>query len=149
MAPPEMSFSSRLRKNLFGSPLDCLLTIICLVLLGLIVASLVDWAFLSSVWQAEQEPLCRESSGACWSVIDARHRIILFGLFPYEEHWRSTLACIVMIVTIVASCVPWFWQAWKLSALWITGFGIFYVKACRIYTRERQHITIGGNTYLC
>jgi len=88
---------------------------------------LIDWAFISSIWTAEDEPLCKEVSGACWSVIDARHRIIFFGLFPYEEHWRSTLACIVMIATIVASCFPWFWSAIKLAGLWVCGFAAFYI----------------------
>ena len=87
----------------------------------------IDWIFLSSIWTADEEPLCREASGACWSVIDARHRIIFFGLFPYDEHWRSTLACVVMIATIVASCFPWFWSGLRLSLLWLGGFGLFYV----------------------
>lgn len=126
-APPQTPFATRVRKSLFSSPLDCLVTVVCAVLLCLLVYHLVDWAFLSSIWTEEDEPLCKEASGACWSVIDARHRIIFFGLFPFEEHWRSTVACIVMIATIVASCVPWFWSGLKLSVLWITGFAIFYL----------------------
>lgn len=126
-SPPHASTWSTFRKNLFGTPLDALLTLVCTALLAYLVYNVADWAFLQSIWKAEDEPLCRETSGACWSVIDARHRIIFFGLFPYEEHWRSTLACIVMIATIVASCFPWFWSGKKLSALWIIGFGIFYI----------------------
>lgn len=128
VAPPARpGFFAQIRKNLFGSLLDSAITIACLLLLGVLLAKLIDWAFLSSIWQAEQEPLCRDTDGACWSVIDARHRIILFGLFPFEEHWRSTLACIVMIATIVASCFSWFWQAHKLAILWVTGFAVFYI----------------------
>lgn len=126
-SPPELSFWQRLRANLFGSVIDSTVTLVCIALLGYLLYQIVDWAFLSSIWHAEQEPLCKEASGACWSVIDARHRIILFGLFPFEEHWRSTLACIVMIATIVASCFPWFWSGRKLSVLWLSGFGIFYI----------------------
>lgn len=126
-APPAIPFTTRLKKSLFASPLDCLITLLCAVLFATIIYAVVDWAFLSSIWTEEDEALCRETSGACWSVIDARHRIIFFGLFPYEEHWRSTLACIVMIVTIVASCFPILWSATRLGLLWITGFGIFYL----------------------
>ncbi len=126
-APPKPALFERLRKSLFSSPLDCLISLVCAVLFCLLVYRLVDWAFLSSIWTAEDEPLCKEATGACWSVIDARHRIIFFGLFPFEEHWRSTTACIVMIATIVASCVPWFWSGLKLSVLWLTGFTIFYL----------------------
>lgn len=127
LPPAKPSFGNKVRTNLFGNLLDASVSIICISLLAWLVYNVVDWAFVSSIWSAEDEPLCKEASGACWSVIDARHRIIFFGLFPFEEHWRSTLACIVMIATIVASCFPWFWSGLKLSVLWIGGFGIFYI----------------------
>jgi len=66
-------------------------------------------------------------AGACWSVIDARHRLILFGLYPYEEHWRSTFACIAIIATVVLSCAPVFWSALRLSLLWLVGFTTYYL----------------------
>jgi len=124
--PPQSSFSRKVKDNFFASPFDCLVTLACAVFFVAIFYYIIDWAFIASIWSSEDEPLCKEASGACWSVIDARHRIIFFGLFPFEEHWRSTLACVVMVATIVASCVPWFWSTLKLSALWIIGFGIFY-----------------------
>jgi general L-amino acid transport system permease protein len=127
LPPAKPSFLNRIRANLFGNLLDATISIVCISLLVWLVYNIVDWAFVSSIWSAEDEPLCKEASGACWSVIDARHRIIFFGLFPYEEHWRSTLACAVMIATIVASCFPWFWSGLKLSLLWISGFGTFYI----------------------
>jgi len=125
--PPAPSFGERVRRSLFNSPLDSCITVACALLLIYLVYQFVNWAFLSSIWAAEDEPLCRDATGACWSVIDARHRIILFGLFPFEEHWRSTVACVVMIATIVASCFPWFWTAARLCLLWIAGFGLFYL----------------------
>lgn len=126
-SPPAVSFAGTLKQRLFNSPQDICITLVCSVLLVYLVTIAVDWLFLSSIWAAEDEPKCREATGACWSVIDARHRIIFFGLFPYEEHWRSTLACVIMIATIVASCFSWFWSVLKLSLLWICGFGVFYI----------------------
>ena len=123
---PLISRKALIRKRLFNTPFDCVVSIVCAFLIVYLIALTIDWVFLSSIWREEDEPLCKAASGACWSVIDARHRIILFGLFPYEEHWRSTIACVVMIVTIVASCFPWFWSGKKLSLLWLVGFGIFY-----------------------
>jgi len=125
--PPPIPLAGRIKDSLFSTPLNCVLTLACAVFFLTVAWYLIDWAFLSSIWRAEDEPLCKEAEGACWSVIDARHRIIFFGLFPYEEHWRSTLACVVMVATIVASCIPWFWSAIKLSTLWLLGFGIFYL----------------------
>ncbi|MEM7206930.1 MAG: amino acid ABC transporter permease [Pseudomonadota bacterium] len=126
-APPLPSFSENVRQKLFNTPVDSAITIVCAILLVWGLINAVDWIFLSSVWSAEDEPLCREAGGACWSVIDARHRIIFFGLFPYDEHWRSTAACAVMIATIIASCFSWFWTGLRLSVLWVSGFGAFYI----------------------
>jgi len=125
--PPRPPLVTRIRESLFSSPLNSFVSMVCLILLAMLMYFFVDWAFLSSIWAAEDEPLCKEATGACWSVIDARHRIIFFGLFPFEEHWRSTVACIVMIATIIASCIPWFWSALRLSVLWIAGFATFYM----------------------
>ena len=125
--PPSAGFIETVRERLFRGPLDTAVTLVSALALLWIIIKVGDWALVSSIWRAEDEPLCRDASGACWSVIDARHRIILFGLFPFEEHWRSTLACLVMIATIVLSCVQWFWSLKKLSVLWILGFGVFYM----------------------
>ena len=126
-APAPLSPGQRLVNNLFGTITDTVITLLCALILAWVAYQVIDWAFLSSIWLAEDEPLCRDASGACWSIIDARHRIILFGLFPYEEHWRSALACLVIIVTVIASCFSWFWTARRLAPLWIIGFGLFYL----------------------
>ena len=140
-SPPALSLSGRLKKTFYNSPLDAAVSVVCGFLLLYLLYNVIDWVFISSIWSAEDEPLCRDASGACWSVIDARHRIIFFGLFPFEEHWRSTLACVVMIITIVASCIPWFWSAIRLSLLWISGFGIFYFLDARRHTWIKHHHT--------
>lgn len=88
------------------------------------LATVVDWAILDAVWTAGRER-CREVDGACWAVIEARGRLILFGLYPYEEHWRSTLACAVIVATMVLSCIPRSWGLWSLPAIWVTGFALF------------------------
>ena len=128
VAPPAAaSRFQRLQRALFGSTLDTVITIVCLLLLAVLCYKVIDWVFLSSVWAREDVGECKEATGACWSIIDARHRIIFFGLFPFEEHWRSTLACVVMMATMFLSCLSWFWSAKKLMLLWLVGFGLFYL----------------------
>jgi len=58
LPPPQASFLSRWKSNLFGSVLDSVISLVCLLLLVLLIYNLVDWAFLSSIWAAEDEPLC-------------------------------------------------------------------------------------------
>ena len=91
---------ARLKKRAFATPSQSALSVLVFGLLAYILWLLLDWAVFSAVWRAEDVGTCAEASGACWSVIDARHRLILFGLYPFEQHWRSTLACISIIAML-------------------------------------------------
>ncbi|MEP5759407.1 MAG: amino acid ABC transporter permease [Litoreibacter sp.] len=116
------------RRRAFATPLDTVITICVGLLLAWMAWTALDWALFRAVFRKEDVELCREAgSGACWSVIDARHRLILFGLYPYDEHWRSTLAAVSIIATVVLSCVPWFWSAKRIVCLWIAGFATYYL----------------------
>lgn len=115
------------RKRGFGTPFAAVLSVVIFGALAYWVWLAFDWAILSAVWKAEDVALCDTAAGACWSVIDARHRLILFGLYPYEEHWRSTLACVAIVATVILSCFPAAWSATRLALLWIVGFATYYL----------------------
>lgn len=85
-----------------------------------------DWGIVRAVWHSPDSQLCRvDGAGACWAVIEARWRIIVFGLYPFEEQWRSTIACLLLMGTAVISCFPWFWSFSRIAPLWIAGFAGF------------------------
>jgi general L-amino acid transport system permease protein len=88
---------------------------------------LVDWSFFGAVWGPNQSEACLQAAGACWSVISTRWRLILFGLYPFDEQWRAALACIVIITAGALSCVPVFWTFRRLLVLWLGGFATFFV----------------------
>lgn len=117
-----------LRKRYFGTPLQALISVLGLLLLGWILWAVLDWAVFRAVFSPNAEPeLCRAASGACWTVIAQRWRIILFGLYPYAEQWRSALACVAVVAMVVLSCLPAFWSGRRLAAVWVAGTGVFYV----------------------
>ena len=127
-AHPTHSMLTSLWRRAFATRLDGAITISVAMLLGWLFWVALDWAVLRSVWTAEDVGLCREEiAGACWSIIDARHRLILFGLYPYEEHWRSTTAAFAIILTIILSCIPWFWATKRIVTLWVVGFASYYL----------------------
>ena len=97
------------------------------VLIYLALKAFIGWAFVDAIWRVENKDLCTHDAGACWAVIESRGRLILFGLYPYEEQWRSTLACLAVIVTIALSCLPSFWSIRRLPILWVAGFATFVV----------------------
>ena len=115
------------RKRAFGTPVA---TVLSIVIFGI----LAYWAWLAVDWgraagAAEDVANCGKGTGAgaCWAVIDARHRLILFGLYPFDQHWRSTLACIAIIATVILSCFPQMWSGKRLSILWVSGFALYYL----------------------
>lgn len=117
-----------LQRRAFATPADAMISVIVFALLLYMLWLIVDWAFVRAVWTAETVDRCRvDGAGACWSVIDARHRLILFGLYPFEQHWRSTAACVSIIATVVLSCMPAFWTARRLITLWVVGFAAYYL----------------------
>jgi general L-amino acid transport system permease protein len=116
----------QLQEDFFSTPGQSVLTVICVALIGLTLWKLLGWAFVGAVWKGDPDA-CRQATGACWAVIAARYRLILFGLYPYAEQWRSALACVAILVTVVFSCLPFFWSAVRLPLVWITGFATYYL----------------------
>jgi general L-amino acid transport system permease protein len=80
------------------------------------------WAVVNAVWTVPpggDSSACRAAAGkgACWAVISGPFRVIVFGLYPYEEQWRPTVACALIVALYVASTVRAWWRPW-LVGLW-------------------------------
>lgn len=117
-------FWDRIRKDYFGSAGTSALSLICISLIVWLVWTVLDWAILRGHFGASPEAC---GSGACWSVIAVRWRIILFGIYPFDEQWRSALACGVVVVMIILSCLPVMWRFARLAVVWVAGTLAFYV----------------------
>jgi len=128
VAPPAPGKLEDLRRRFFATPLQAVMSLICLAILAFIVWKLLNWAVFQAVFTTSGGPeACQAAAGACWSVIAARWRIILFGLYPYEEQWRSALACVTVVVMTVLSCIPAFWTGRRIALVWGIGTTLFYV----------------------
>lgn len=116
------------KKRSFSTKTDSIVSILLFSLIAFTLWKILDWGVLRAIWQKENVSACgADGAGACWSVIDGRHRIILFGLYPFEQHWRSTLACLSIILTVIISCLPMMWTARRLASSWIIGFAAYYL----------------------
>ncbi|HEY9797560.1 MAG TPA: amino acid ABC transporter permease [Leptolyngbyaceae cyanobacterium] len=95
---PSLSLWEWLRKNLFSTWYNSILTVICLVVLfqGLITISL--WLFTQ----------------AQWAVVQGNLRLFFVGLFPQELYWRVWLS--LGIIAAIAGLCWGFSQ--KNSRLW-------------------------------
>ena len=77
----------------------------------------VDWALLKAVWQPDPQA-CRAASGACWGFIVEKHRLIAFGTYPFEQHWRPALSSALLIALWVLTAAV---RRWWLVPTWIAG----------------------------
>ena len=101
---------------------NLLLTLILLFLLGKFLFWFIDWAFLNAVWRPDARA-CRAAAGACWGFIADKHRFILFGTYPFEEHWRPALSTLFLIALWVLSGFRFFWKP-RLIAIWAVGLAL-------------------------
>jgi general L-amino acid transport system permease protein len=108
-----------LRTNLFNSVLNTILTLAAVYLLALTIPPVVRWAFVDAIWHAENGHACH-GDGACWAFIAEKGRFILFGRFPYEEHWRPLFVVVIFVAVILASCDRRLWGR-RLAILWLSG----------------------------
>ena len=111
-----------LRDNLFSGWVSGVFSALLIVILVKSLFAFVDWAVLEAVWRPDANA-CRDAKGACWGLITEKHRFILFGTYPYEQHWRPGLACLVLIGLWVFSAFRQFWRVW-LALVWLGGLSI-------------------------
>lgn len=117
----------RLRKDYFGSVPAMLMTALSTAAIGMILWLVLDWGIIHASFDASgTQETCAAKGGACWSIIANRWRVILFGIYPFEEQWRAALACGVVVVVIVLSCLPRMWGFSKLTLTWGIGTALFY-----------------------
>ncbi|MDO8695342.1 MAG: amino acid ABC transporter permease [Sheuella sp.] len=117
-APPvRISVWIWIRSQLFSTPLNALLTILSVWLLLATVPALVEWAFIKANISATSAQACRGTGGACWAFIYEKHRLILFGLYPYDEQWRPLIATCILLGVIVLSGFRYFWNL-SLVLIW-------------------------------
>lgn len=114
-----------LRANLFSNWLNAATTLLVVYLLWQALPPLIDWAFLDAVWTAPDSKACRAASGkgACWAFVAEKHRFILFGTYPYEQHWRPALASLLLIVLWAVSALRACWKGW-LALVWMSGLAV-------------------------
>ncbi len=110
-----------LRDNLFSGWASTLVTLVLAALLFRLLPPLVDWAFLEAVWRPDAKA-CRAGEGACWGFIAEKHRFILFGTYPFDQHWRPAAATLLLVALWALSLIRKFWRRW-LVLVWLAGLG--------------------------
>ncbi|NYT36203.1 amino acid ABC transporter permease [Allopusillimonas soli] len=126
--PPQMheGIIGWLRTRLFSTPLNALVTVLIAWLLLMSIPALFEWLFIKADFGATTSQECRASGGACWAFIAEKHRLILFGVYPYEEQWRPLIASVILVAVIICSCMRRFWRP-SLALIWIVALVVVAV----------------------
>jgi general L-amino acid transport system permease protein len=123
-APEQLFSSGYVRRH----PLNAVLSALLLAGLAYVGWIVINWAFVNSVTNAHSMAECRSiGSGACWAVVGERGRLVIFGLYPFEEQWRALLACGVLLAGAILSCLPRFHSVALLVSVWLVSFLLFTV----------------------
>ncbi|MFC7607790.1 amino acid ABC transporter permease [Teichococcus aestuarii] len=122
------------KANLFSSWISTAVTLALGYLLVRWTMGFIDWAFINAIWsvpvtpQGAQTQACRAlgGTGACWAVVTEKHRFILFGTYPYEEHWRPAICVLLFIGLYIVSAMRRFWRP-ALALIWLATLAVIGV----------------------
>lgn len=109
-APPlsETSVIGWMKKNLFSSISNGLLTIATLFIIYVAIRGLWVWGLTDAVWVAENRRECFSINpdGACWAGIFAWMDNIFYGRYPREELWRINLGILSLFIWMIPLWLP-------------------------------------------
>jgi general L-amino acid transport system permease protein len=87
---------------------------------------LVNWGIINAVWTVPgtgasvDTSACRAARGvgACWAIVAEKWRFVLFGVYPYDQHWRPAICIGLFVGLYVVSAMRRFWRK-ELAFVWI------------------------------
>jgi general L-amino acid transport system permease protein len=116
-APPsERGIGSWLRRNLFATPLDSVLTIVGLLFIAYTLPPFIRWAFIDAVWSGPDRTVCATLSqggiqpdgwsGACWAFVNAKFQQFMYGRYTFSQRWRVDLTAVMFVALLVPLLIP-------------------------------------------
>jgi general L-amino acid transport system permease protein len=95
-------------RPLFAGWGNTLVTLAVIAAAATLLPGVFEWAVLRADWRPDAEA-CRAlaGTGACWGVISEKLPLIIFGRYPFAEHWRAALACAVLIFALGLAGSGW------------------------------------------
>jgi len=125
LPPPSTSVGviGWLKKNLFSTPFNSLLTLLGLYLIYRFLPPVINWAILDANWVGTTRDACT-NDGACWVFIKVRFGQFMFGFYPRSEYWR-----VITGFTILGVCLAWLMIDRTPKKSWVALFTVFVYPA--------------------
>jgi general L-amino acid transport system permease protein len=85
-----------LRANLFSSPFNIALTLICILFIAWIVPPFLRFFVINATWSGNDREACLASpanpqAGACWAFVRVWLSYFVYGFYPIGQRWRVDL----------------------------------------------------------
>jgi general L-amino acid transport system permease protein len=134
-APSMPPLVRRLREGYFATPLDAVVSVICIAAIVAIAVPILRWAIVDATFAGSTRADCT-GEGACWVFIKARFGQFMYGFYPAEQRWRVNLAGLLLVATVALSfwkvmprraiAVPALWAVMLVVGAWLLagGFGL-------------------------
>jgi general L-amino acid transport system permease protein len=95
-----------MRANLFSSPANVVMTVLCVALIAWAVPPLVRFFLIDAVWSGADGSACLASSalpnpGACWAFIRVWFSYFVYGFYPLDERWRVDVFFVALVFGFV------------------------------------------------
>lgn len=107
-----------LRKNLFSTPMNCVITIVLASALIYCLIPLVNWLVFNAVWSGDDRKACTTAAqggvmpegwnGACWAFVKANFWQFIYGRYPDHERWRVNLMALIVVIVNLPLLIPSF-----------------------------------------
>jgi general L-amino acid transport system permease protein len=96
-----------LRKNLFATPADTVLTVIGVLFLLWAVPPIFGFLIGNAVPPGGTVEQCRSpEAGACWAYIESEIEFFIYGFYPMAEYWRPNIVFAMLAILIVPLLWP-------------------------------------------
>jgi general L-amino acid transport system permease protein len=114
-----------LRANLFSSPGNIALTLVCVAFVAWVMPPLLRFFVLDAVWSGVDRGACLASQtnpapGACWAFVRVWFSYFVYGFYPIGLRWRVDMFFIALAFGIG-------WLAWLSAPRRDVGAVYFFV----------------------
>jgi general L-amino acid transport system permease protein len=128
--PPKISIGvlAWIRKNLFNTWYNSILTFLSLWLIYYAVTGLYSWGVHLAAIVGTKPELCQGIDGACWPVISDNWAFFMVGTYPFDLRWRPLMAFLVIAGLAALAIWPRVRRMRIYHLLWLASpVAIFFI----------------------
>jgi general L-amino acid transport system permease protein len=96
-----------LRKNLFSTWYNGVLTVLLAYALIRLLVPLLDWSLIDASFRGASESDCTQGA-ACWVFVSQRLDFFIYGFYPGTETWRANIVFAIIAICFAPQMIPRF-----------------------------------------